>query len=58
MEGTPLVQSPSTWTVALEIRPRLLALLRQESSTSGRPIDEILTSVVADFLRANPVSLR
>ena len=58
METSAIVQVPNEWTVELEIRPRLLALLRAEARHSGRPINEILVDVVANFLRANPVSLR
>lgn len=58
MAATPVVQVPTEWIVALSIRPRLLALLRDEARQSGRAIEEILIDAVGAFLRANPVSLR
>lgn len=58
MSATPLVRVPSEWAVALEIRPRLRALLDAESRQSGRSVNEILVEAIGDFLRAHPVSLR
>lgn len=58
MSVSPIVHAPAEWAVALELRPRLAALLAAESRHSGRSLNDIVTEAVANFLRAHPVSLR